>query len=213
MIYGPLKTQISLGFWAGAWQNLQNHMSAQWRLRSACASAYWSLIRAFFGILWVAKDRKLLHIDREDWLDCASVQTNLSLTVCTYHFASFFVLRLIWKTNEPPHDETNKMACAPSEDTDQTWHPPSLIRVFAVHMKKAWVLSYPLSAQRRLWSDWADAQADLSLCWAHSHFVGFVLRWLNYVWYQQYWCHCYGITDAAANQKCDMVFIWSCDML
>ena len=38
-------------------------------------------------------------------------------------------------------------------------------------MKKAWVLSYPLSAQRRLWSDWADTQADLSLRWAHSHFV------------------------------------------
>ena len=32
------------------------------------------------------------------------------------------------------------------------------------------VLSYPLSAQRRLWSDWADAQADLSLRWAHIHF-------------------------------------------
>ena len=48
---------------------------------------------------------------------------------------------------------------------------PSLIRVFAVRMKKSWVLSYPLSAQRRLWSDWVDAQADLStmgaqsLCW------------------------------------------------
>ena len=25
---------------------------------------------------------------------------------------------------------------------------------------------------------WADAQADLSLRWAHSHFVGFVTRWL-----------------------------------
>ena len=48
---------------------------------------------------------------------------------------------------EPPHDKTNKMACAPSEDSDQPGHPPSLIRVFAVHMKKAWVLSYPLSAQ------------------------------------------------------------------
>ena len=40
-------------------------------------------------------------------------------------------------------------------------------------MKKAWVLSYPLSAQQRLWSDWADAQADLSLRLAHSHFVVF----------------------------------------
>ena len=70
------------------------------------------------------------------------------------------------------------------------WHvrpantPPSLITVFAVPRKKAWVLSYLLSAQRRLisqgiQSDWADAQADLSLLWAHSHFVGFVMRWLK----------------------------------
>ena len=41
-------------------------------------------------------------------------------------------------------------------------HPPSLIRVFAVHMKKAWVLpggslATQKRAQRRLWSDWADA--------------------------------------------------------
>ena len=68
------------------------------------------------------------------------------------------------------------MACAPSEDSEQPGHPPSPIRVFAVRIKKVCVLSYPLSAQRRLWSDWADAQADLSLRWAHSHFVGFVTR-------------------------------------
>ena len=37
---------------------------------------------------------------------------------------------------EPPHDKTNKMSIAPSEDTDQPAHPPSLIRVFAVHLKK-----------------------------------------------------------------------------
>ena len=43
--------------------------------------------------------------------------------------------------------------CAPSEDSDQPGHPPSLIRVFAVRMKKAWVHSNTLSAQRRLWSD------------------------------------------------------------
>ena len=61
----------------------------------------------------------------------------------------------------------------PSEDSDQPGHSPSLIRAFAVRMKKAWVFSYPLSAQWRLWSDWADAQANLSLRWVHSHFVGF----------------------------------------
>ena len=61
----------------------------------------------------------------------------------------------------------------PSEDSDQPGHPPSLIRVFAVRMKKAWVLSYPLNAQRRLRSAWADAQADLSLRWAHMPFCWF----------------------------------------
>ena len=35
------------------------------------------------------------------------------------------------------------------------WH------VFTARMKKAWVLSYPLRGQRRLWLDWVDAQADL----------------------------------------------------
>ena len=67
---------------------------------------------------------------------------------------------------------------APSEHSDQPGHSPSLIRVFAVRMKKAWVLSYPLSAQRRLWSDWADAQADLRLHWTLTHFVGFVMSQL-----------------------------------
>ena len=62
---------------------------------------------------------------------------------------------------------------APSEDSDQPGHPPSLIRVFAVRMKKNWVLSYPLSTLRRLWSDLADAQADLSLCWVHMPFCWF----------------------------------------
>ena len=68
--------------------------------------------------------------------------------------------------------------CAPSEDSDQPGHPPSLIRVFAVRMKKPWGLSYSFSAQRRLWSDWADTQADLSLRWAHTHSVGFDMSWL-----------------------------------
>ena len=35
-------------------------------------------------------------------------------------------------TNEPPHDKTNIMTCAPSEYSDQPVHPSSLIRVFAV---------------------------------------------------------------------------------
>ena len=74
---------------------------------------------------------------------------------------------------EPWHDFTNKMICAPSEDSDQSGHPPSLIRVSAVRLMQNWVLSYPLNTQRRLWSDWADAQANLSLRWAQKSFCWF----------------------------------------
>ena len=77
--------------------------------------------------------------------------------------------------DESRHVKTNKMALRPAKTQI------SLIRVFAVRMKEAWVLSYPLSAQRRLRSDWADAQADLSLRWAHIHSVGFVVSRLRCV--------------------------------
>ena len=37
-----------------------------------------------------------------------------------------------YSTFELTHDKTNKLTCAPSEDSNQPGHPPSLIRVFAV---------------------------------------------------------------------------------
>ena len=92
---------------------------------------------------------------------------------CGNHF--LFDHKIAWEylITELPHDKTNKMACAPSEDSDQPGHPPSLIRVFAVRMMKHWTLNYILSAQWKLWSVWADAQADLSLRWAHMSFCWF----------------------------------------
>ena len=53
------------------------------------------------------------------------------------------------------------MAYAPSEDSDQPGHPLGLIRVFTAHMKKLWVLSYPLSSQQRLNLRWVQR----SVCW------------------------------------------------
>ena len=52
-----------------------------------------------------------------------------------------------FSVTERQHDKTNKITCAPSEDSDQPGHPPSLIRVFAVRTKRPWVPIYPLSAQ------------------------------------------------------------------
>ena len=83
---------------------------------------------------------------------------------------------------ELPQDKTNKLICVPSEDSDQHGHLPSLTSVFAVRMKKAWSLAshWVHSEDWSDWSDWSDAQADLSLRWTQSHFVGFVMRRLNY---------------------------------
>ena len=44
----------------------------------------------------------------------------------------------------------NKMTCAPRKDSDQPWHLPSLIRVFAICLKQVWILSYPIHAPWRL---------------------------------------------------------------
>ena len=65
-------------------------------------------------------------------------------------------------TIEPPHDETNKVACVPSKDSDQLGYPPSLIRLLAVHFMGS--LGPPLFFAGRT-----------------GHFVGFVMRRLNSV--------------------------------
>ena len=50
-----------------------------------------------------------------------------SASIATHAFMCMVISQL-----EPPHDKTNEMACAPSEDSDQPGRAPSLIRVFAV---------------------------------------------------------------------------------
>ena len=97
---------------------------------------------------------------------------------------------------EPRHDKTNNVAVRPAKTQTILGIRP-VWSVFAVRMKKTWVLSYPLSAQRRLWSDWTNAQADLSLRWAHTHFVAFVMsRLIPTTWYK--WWKSYIIFDKNA---------------
>ena len=105
--------------------------------------------------------------------------------------------------------ENQQCGSAPSNDSDQPMHPPSLFRVFAVRKKKACVLSYTLSAQRRLWSDWADAQADLSLCWADSHFVCFVMSRL--IWFNVC-CTCQYLTGVGFTYK-EMLLVWILELV
>ena len=69
--------------------------------------------------------------------------------------------------------KTNRMTCAPFEESDRPGQPTCLIRVFAVRSIGSYGLKVPSCGQRRLWSDWADAQADLRLCRAHIWFCLF----------------------------------------
>ena len=81
--------------------------------------------------------------------------------------------------------QNQQSECAPSEDSDRPGHLPSLIRVFAVRIKKAWVLSYPLSAQRSLirlggCPGWSESSLDahvsmLVLSWGCLFSLGTVL--------------------------------------
>ena len=76
--------------------------------------------------------------------------------------------------HEPRHDKTNKMSVCPAKTKISLgirpdWSESSLCAEWVAED-----LSF-LHADNKDWSDWADAQADLSLCWAHSHFVGFVM--------------------------------------
>ena len=70
----------------------------------------------------------------------------------------------------------------------------SLIRFFTVHSMGSWGPKVSSCGQRRLWSDWADAQADLSLHWGHTHIVGFVMSRLTCIY-----------TDTRKNPKCCVV--------
>ena len=49
------------------------------------------------------------------------------VAACFSHMPPVCGLGFIENNVEPHRDKTNKMACAPSEDSDQTGHPPSVI--------------------------------------------------------------------------------------
>ena len=51
---------------------------------------------------------------------------------------------------ELQHDKTNKMTCAPSEPAHQPGHQPSLMRVFAVRLKKLWLLCLPTECTAKI---------------------------------------------------------------
>ena len=108
---------------------------------------------------------------------------------------------------EPPHDKTNKMTV----HSAKTGHPHSLIRVFAVCMKKAWVLSYPLSAQQTLirlggcpgWSE--SSLGAQSFCW-FCHVVA-------YICFHFYGTHINTVVFLITDKLCNHVQIVFCNII
>ena len=95
--------------------------------------------------------------------------------------------RLTYWSNsfEPAHDKTIRMTCSPSEahinlDIRPVWSKCSLCA--ATH----W-------AHSKDWSEWANAQADMSLRWAHRSFCWFCRAAVHLLYFglshlrQQYW--------------------------
>ena len=79
---------------------------------------------------------------------------------------------------EPSCDKTNKVSVRPAKTQISLGIRP----VWSESSLSPWRKLGSLAthwAHSKDWSDWADAQADLSLCWAHNHIVGFVTRQLN----------------------------------
>ena len=162
----PSSTGLSLNMfkkWAAAPQNQQNDPCAQWRL-----SLVWSesLLYSWrkFGSLATHKVHSVNcdqtgQMPRLIWVFAGRT------SFCWFCHASAQIIitkRNVLDINEPSHDKTNKMACAPSEDSDQSGHPPSMIRVFAVWWQNQ---QNRMCAQQRLRSARASAQSGQSLCY------------------------------------------------
>ena len=58
------------------------------------------------------------------------------------------------------------------------------------------------------WSDCVDAQADLSLCWLHSQFVGFVMMRLKWIFPGHFFPYCRFKWQLSATYKSLCTLCW-----
>ena len=108
---------------------------------------------------------------------------------CWYHLLSYVSSReqfILWAA-----PRKNKMICAPSEDSDQPAHPPSLIRVLARRSNGSQVPKAPSCGQR--WLIRLDGCPGWVFAGRTCHFVGFVVLRLKFEVYTYnaahwYWC-------------------------
>ena len=159
----PAKTQISLG------------IHPAWSESSVCAQ-------------WVAKDPRFLHADSEDSDQTGRIRrlirvfTGCIVTLLVLSCCGFMDIgqRVPQKTIFKGFYHMSRNMTKPTK-----WLRPAKTQIsLGIHpvwsessLCTQWVAKGPrfLHADSKDCSDWADAQADLSLCWTHTHFVGFVM--------------------------------------
>ena len=132
---------------------------------------------------------------------------------------------LVW-LSEQRHDKPNKMSVRPAKTQISLGIRP----VWSGSSLSAWRNLGSLAthwAHSEDWSDWADAQADLRLRWAHTHCVCFVMSRLisnlrnitsnaNQIrqkqtakFFKQYWCQ----KNAKFLTKWINIEIWLCKLV
>ena len=116
-------------------------------------------------------------------------------------------------TNKISFNVAHNISCLMTKPTK--WHVCPAKTQISLGIRPIWSES-SLSVWRKLgsssthwahskdWSDWADAQADLSLHWAHSHFVGYVMRWLSFYYNLQL-----PVKRHSGNKMLKQIYIWS----
>ena len=71
--------------------------------------------------------------------------------------------------NESEYDKTNIITCAPSKDSGQPGHTPSLIRVFAVRFMVARTQSFVILTAKTDLIDSSLCRVHMSFCWFRRH--------------------------------------------
>ena len=89
-----------------------------------------------------------------------------------------------WASTQKSYNKT----CVTSKDSDKPVHPPSLAKVLVYLFLDSLKAVEGTRYQRRLWSNCANVQADLSLRWSHKSYcrfyrvLGHFLDTRNLIW-------------------------------
>ena len=146
------------------WTDAQADLSLHWAGRSVCWFCHALADQSSMCALWVANGKNFLHEDSEDCdqTGCmARLNAQADLCLCWPH-----------KSFEPVHDKTNKVTVRPAK----TWISLGIRPVWSESSLSTWIKLGSLATQwahSEDWSDWMDAQADLSLRWADRSFYWF----------------------------------------